>query len=360
MRTTKLQRYDKTLINDYRETPEGYLTVNVPITRPGVFPYRRADGNIQMEAKLPDEIFSDLTIHSARSKPVTDEHPSEPVNIDNYQSYAKGMSHNDSHVSDLKLYVSLTITDKALIQKIRDGKREISIGFMADVVAEQGTYNGQQYEFAQRNLEINHIAIVDQGRAGPEVAIRSDSDAWQIEDDEGGTSNMAKYTIDSKEYEVDSAVKSYIEAQNAKLEAEKLKVKEVDTLQGRLDAQDAQLTAKDTEIALLKEKSISADEMDKKVEERVALIATVQPYLGDSYDFTGKTERELKEAVILTANPEFKGDSKSDEYVNAFYDATVGKGFSSTGDQSAYTGDSGNADSKEINDMKAQRLSIRS
>lgn len=93
MRTTKLQRYDKTLIKDYGKTPEGYLTVQVPITRPGVFPYRRADGTIQMKSKLPDEIFSDLTIRSACSKPVTDKHPNEPVTIDNYNAYAKGMSH---------------------------------------------------------------------------------------------------------------------------------------------------------------------------------------------------------------------------------------------------------------------------
>ncbi|WP_353051228.1 DUF2213 domain-containing protein [Fictibacillus enclensis] len=48
---------------------------------------------------------------------------------------------------------------------------------------------GTNYEFVQRNLEINHIAIVDQGRAGPEVAIRNDSDTWQIEG-KGETSNM--------------------------------------------------------------------------------------------------------------------------------------------------------------------------
>jgi hypothetical protein len=44
------------------ETPEGYLTVNVPITRSCVFPYQRQDGTVQMEKKLPDEIFSDRTI----------------------------------------------------------------------------------------------------------------------------------------------------------------------------------------------------------------------------------------------------------------------------------------------------------
>lgn len=359
----KLQRYDKSLIQDYGETPEGYLTVTVPITRPGVFPYQRQDGTVQMEAKLPDEIFSDRTVLSARSKPVTDDHPNEPVTLKNFNRYAKGLSHTDATVKNLKLYVSLTITDEALIQKIRNGKREISIGFLSDVVSEQGTYNGETYQYVQRNLEINHIAIVDQGRAGPEVSIRSDSDAWQIDGEKGGNQQMPTYKIDGKEYEVDSAVKSFMEAQQAKLDTADLKIKEVDALQGRLDAQDAQLKVKDKEIVNLKEKSLSEDELDAKVQERVELISTIKPLLGDSFDFKGKSTRELKEAVIQSVNPEFKGDSKSEDYINAFFDATAAtvqaKGFSSTGAQSAFTGDSVGTQTKEINEMKAQRLNMR-
>lgn len=338
------------------ETPEGYLTVNVPITRPGVFPYQRQDGTVQMEAKLPDEIFSDHTIYSARSKPVTDEHPNEPVTIDNHQQYSKGMSHTDSRVEDLKLYVSLTITDKDLIQKVYDGKREISIGFMSDVVAESGTYNGQTYEYVQRNIEINHIAIVDQGRAGPEVAIRSDSDAWQI-DEKGGNTEMVKIKIEGTEYEVDPAVKAYIDDLKTNMKGDS-----ADTLQGRLDALEIKLQSKDQEIATLKENALSADELDKQVEARVTLINTAQPLLGDSFDFTGKSEREIKEAVISTAKAEFKGDGKSDDYINAFFDATVeqvqSNGFSSVGANSAYTGDAGT--NKDLEAMKNQRLNMRS
>lgn len=315
----KLQRYDRSLINDYAETPEGYLTVRVPITRPGVFPYQRTDGTVQMEAKLPDEIFSDRTMFSARSKPVTDEHPNEPVTLDNYQTYAKGMSHTDAHVEDLKLYVSMTITDKDLIQKVYDGKRDISIGFMSDVVAEAGTYNGQPYDYVQRNIEINHIAIVEQGRAGPEVAIRSDSDAWQMDSNEGGKSKMAKVKIEENEYEVDAAVKTYIDSLKAKAETAKVKGDSADALQGRYDALEVKLQNTENELQSLKEKQVSADELDKQVEARVQLISTTKPLLGDSFDFSGKTERAIKEAVIATTKQDFKGDGKSDDYINAFF-----------------------------------------
>ncbi|MBD8026432.1 DUF2213 domain-containing protein [Ureibacillus sp. Re31] len=365
----KLQRYDKSYIKDYGETPEGYITVTVPITRPGVFPYQRQDGTVQMEAKLPDEIFSDRTIRSARSKPVTDEHPNEPVTIDNYQTYAKGMSHTDARVEDLKLYVSMTITDKDLIQKIYDGKREISIGFMSDVVAESGTYNGQQYEYVQRNIEINHIAIVDQGRAGPEVAIRSDSDAWQIDSDnknnqlKGGNSKMAKIKIKGTEYEVDDAVKAHIEELAAKKEKEKeQKGDSVDTLIGRIDALEAKLEAKEEELEIAKKNAFSEDEMNAKVQARITLIEAAKPLLGDSFDFIGKSDREIKEAVIATTKSDFKGDGKSDDYINAFFDATVegvqSKGYSSTGANNAFTGDAANSD-KELEELKNKRLNMR-
>ena len=358
----KLQRYDTSYIKDYMETPEGYLTVNVPITRPGVFPYQRQDGTVQMEAKLPDEIFSDRTIRSARSKPVTDGHPNEPVTIDNYQTYAKGMSHTDSRVEDFKLYISLTVTDKALIEKIHEGYNEISIGFLSDVVAESGTYNGDQYEYVQRNVEINHIAIVEKGRAGPEVAIRADSDAWQVNDDNKGGHTMPVYKIDGKDFEVDSAVKSHIEKLQAQLETAQTKAGTVDALQGRYDALETKLEKAEKDLADEKAKQVSADELDKHVEARVQLIGAAKPLLGDSFDFVGKSDREIKEAVISTTKQDFKGDGKSDDYINAFFDATVEQvqstGFSSTGANSAYTGDAA-TNEKELEEMKNKRLNMR-
>ena len=366
----KQQRYDTSYIKDFRETPEGYLTVNVPITRPGVFPYQRQDGTVQMEAKLPEEIFNDHVIYSARSKPVTDEHPNEPVTIENYLKYSKGMSHTDSRIKNFKVYVSLTITDKELIRKIYDGKNEISIGFMSDIVAEKGTYAGENYEYVQRNIEINHIAIVDKGRAGPEVAIRADSDAWQIDEadntkKEGSQTKMAKVKIKDTEYEVDDAVKAHITALEKKA-ADKEKEKEQkgdsgDALVGRIDALEAKLKAKDAELEAEKKKILSEDELNAKVEARVLLLDSAKPLLGDSYDFTGKSDREIKEAVIATTKKDFKGDGKSDDYINAFFDAMVeqvqANGFSSTGENAAFTGDS--AANKGLEELKNKRLNMR-
>lgn len=363
----KKQRYDRMLITDamLEERPDGFLTVDVPITRPGVFPYQRNDGTIQMEAKLPEEIFSDLTITSARAKPITDQHPPEPVTLENINRYSRGMSHTDSRVENGMLKVSVTITDQALIERVKSGdQREISIGFLSDVIEEPGAYKGDAYQYTQRNIDINHIAVVERGRAGSQVSIRADSDAWQIDDtdQQKGGNKMAKYKIDGQEFEVPSEVKSHLEAQVAKLETAATKTKDVDALQGRYDALEAKLQAKETELEEAKKKELSADELDKQVEARVALISGAKTMLGDSFEFTGKTEREIKEAVIVKAKPDFKADGKSDEYVNAFYDATVERstteGFSSTGSNHLFSGDSRAADSQKITELKNKRMNM--
>lgn len=66
----KVQRYDRMLITGsmLKKDSAGFLTVTAPITQPGVFPYQRADGNVEYEAKLPEDVFRDLAIHSSRAK----------------------------------------------------------------------------------------------------------------------------------------------------------------------------------------------------------------------------------------------------------------------------------------------------
>ena len=323
----KLQRFDKAYIADFSETSEGYLTVKAPITRPGVFPYLKKDGGIEMEAKLPEDLFSEKTIKSANAKPVTDDHPTEAVTSANYSKYAKGLTHTDAEVRDKKLYISFTITDSATIQKVKSGKRELSIGFLADVSKENGEYEGMTYDSVQKNMEINHLAIVDKGRAGSAIAIRNDSMAFMIDSDEkkdttkGGNKIMGKLVIDSVEFEVDSAVKLKVDALEAQLDAANGKVSDLDKLTGERDALKTQLTAKEKELADSKKNSITADALDEAVEARSSLLVTATKFLGDSFEFKGKTERAIKEAVITSLNPEVKVNNQADEYVNAFYDS---------------------------------------
>lgn len=352
-------RYDKAYIQDFSETSDGYLTIHAcPVTRPGVFPYLRQDGKVVMEAKLPEELFSETTIASAQAKPMTDDHPNELVTAANYPIYAKGMTHTDAAVRDNKLVISFTITDSATIEKIRGGKRELSIGFVADIAPETGTYNGETYESVQRNMEINHIAIVDKGRAGPSVAIRADSAVMVDESEKQGGRKMPTVRIDNKEYEVDPVVKSRMDALEAQTALAEAKVKDVDKLSGERDALQAKLDKSEADLGEEKKKVLSVDELDKLVANRIELTSKAKEFLGDSFDFSAKTDRAIKEEVIASVNKTFKGDDKSDDYINAFFDAMTvpAKGFT----QGAVFNDakSKKETSEEVEKLKNNRLNL--
>ncbi|MBC2148098.1 DUF2213 domain-containing protein [Listeria booriae] len=362
----KVQRYDRAFIkdNDITETAEGYLNLIAPVTKPGVFPYRRGDGAMQMEAKLPEELFSDSMIESLNSKPFTDDHPHELVTAANYKKYAKGTTHNDAQVRDNKLFVSLTVTDADTIKKIKNGKRELSLGFSADLIEQRGTYDGVQYDSVQRNMRVNHLALVDQGRVGPDAAIRGDSAAFMIDskdiNNELGGNAMAKLVFDGKEIEVDPLVKANFETLESKLETATTRAASADKLEGERDSLKVQLDAKEKELADVKESALTEDKLDQAIAESIELRDSARVFLGDDYDFLGKTNREVKEAAIKTVNDSFKADGKSDDYVDAFFDSlkvTVKEdGF--TSDANFNKGKPNAKEEAEIEKKKAARQNI--
>lgn len=350
-------RYDKAYIKDFQETSEGYLTITAcPVTRPGVFPYLRQDGQIEMEAKLPEELFSEKTIASAHAKPITDDHPSELVTAGNYQKYAKGLTHTDAAVKDNKLVISFTVTDSATIRKIHDGKRELSIGFTADVQQEDGSYSGEKYDSVQRNMEINHIAIVDKGRAGPSVAIRGDA-AMMVETNNQGGNKMPTIRIDNKDYEVESVVKSRIDALEAQVTAATSNSSEFDKISGERDALQAKVTSLTAELAAEKDKVPTVDALDEMVQSRIELAQKATSFLGDSFEFSGKTDRAIKEEVIKSVNKEFKGDGKSDDYVNAFFDAMTASKKEFTAD-AAINRANNKENEEDVEELRKKRLNM--
>ncbi len=358
-----MQRYDKAAVLGWRKDTDGYLTVTAGITRAGVFPYRRGDGALQWEAKLPDDIFSAETVESAMNKPVTDEHPPEAVNSRNWLVYARGTSHHDARIEDELMKVTLTVTDAALIERVETGQqKEISIGFETDLDETPGEWNGQRYDARQTNIRINHIAVTARGRAGPTVAIRGDS-AVQEDENTGGIT-MAKYKVDGKEFEVPSEIKSYLDAQEAKLETATAKAQAADALQGRYDALEAEKDTLAADLEEAKKQALTQEQLDTAIEGRIALVSGAKSVLGDSFDATGKTDKDIKSAVIKSV----KGDSfdltgKSDDYIDAFYEATIGSvrkdGFSSTGANQLRGLPTNDAAKADIDKKRAERLNIK-
>lgn len=339
-----LTRYDTAPINRVTQDAQtGFVHIkNVPIAIVGVFPYMKADGSVEMEAKLPTELLSEGTVSSANSKPITDNHPDELVTQVNARNYMKGFTATNAHVENDTLKVDMTITDKSLIDEINKGKQELSIGFETEVVPKKGEYKGVAYDSVQRNIQINHVAVVEQGRAGHSVRLLGDS-AEMIEQDvqkKGKRMDTTKVRLDGADVTVatvdaDKIIK--LDADNAdkakkiaELEAQiEEKKKELDELKGEAeeekknaDEAQAKADAAEKELDSLK-KEYSGDAMQKAVNDRLNLVGKVKPYLGDSYDFNGKTDKQLKLDTITALDSSIDLKDKSDDYINAYFDAAL-------------------------------------
>ena len=154
------------------ETSEGFLICrNVPIARIGDQKYYahelQLDGDPNREItvhRYEDDVFDQATIASFEGKPVTDTHPSESVAPENFSELAKGHAQNVRREGDY-IVADLYINDKDLIDQIQSGeKKEVSCGYLC-------TYVPDGDDYKQTKIRGNHVAVVQKGRAGHEVAI---------------------------------------------------------------------------------------------------------------------------------------------------------------------------------------------
>lgn len=174
------------------ETAEGYLICrSVPIARTGDQQYTAREvmqdgdpGQMVIVHRRPEDVFAEETIASFEGKPVTDDHPPEYVQAENFASYARGHVQNVRQAGD-NLVGDVYITDAKLASDVKHRiKREISCGYQCDLVPDGA---GGYY---QTNIRGNHVAVVLRGRAGHDVAIHDAANTAA----EGRTNTMNKFT----------------------------------------------------------------------------------------------------------------------------------------------------------------------
>ena len=201
---TSLARYDKGVMpGETIITDEGYVKARAIVTRCGVFLYKNADGTIRKELRHPDDVLVPESLESIKMIPVVNGHPSERlVNADNAKRLAIGYTGELVENQMPYIVANLLVTDKDAVEEIK-GKRknELSLGYTVDLVPDSGTYYGEPYEYRQTNIRYNHLALVDQARAGPEARIALDgNDAEEILKEEAEVANKKKIKIDAEEY----------------------------------------------------------------------------------------------------------------------------------------------------------------
>ena len=307
MKLNDVARFDRGQVKgDAFITDEGYIKANAIVTRTGVFLYKNPDGTIRKELRHPDEVFKTDSLDSMKMIPVTNGHPQERlVSAENAKRLAIGYT-GETVTQDGEFVLSnLVITDLASIKDVTErNRRELSLGYTVDLIPEEGSYDGQPYNFRQTNIKYNHLSIVDNARAGSEARIALDSfDAEEILIEEA---NMAKrkVKIDDDEILMEDNVANQVEqllARVANLEAERSRIAEE---RDRLSAELSSI--KNGDVDLEEEE----DEAEEKEEKEVGYMSKENPYA------TQETPVKAPNGERVPMKPQDKEKRENDKYNN--------------------------------------------
>jgi hypothetical protein len=297
-------------------TDEGFLTTPARIARSGIQEYSAeamglpdADPNkIVKVYRPPEEVFSADSMKTFAFKPVTNEHPPVLLDATNARQFQIGLSGAEVVKDGDFVKTTITITDGDTIDSIRNGKVELSNGYIADIVWGSGvTEDGIEYDAKQTNIRGNHIAVVQRGRAGPEVKV---ADSKPI-----GEQTML-ITIDGVEYEVSAQVAQAV----GKLQSS-LQTAETENFDATTKINDAVAAADaaKAEADAAKAKLPTIDQLDAMVAERSELVSKCRA-LFPELKWQGKDNATLKREVVAARCPEVVLDSVSADYINARFD----------------------------------------
>lgn len=175
-------------------------------TRCGVFPYMDGNGKIRRELRHPDDVLDPESLKTLKFAPVTIEHPPVMITPKNVDQYGVGHTTDRVEVNRDLVDTDLIVESQEGIDAIeKNGMRELSSGYDCEIVEEDGVYNGSPYDYRQKNIRYNHVAIVKLGRAGPEVRLRLDS-ADAVQQNEGTLPLKGEFSQESSVNDSDNSV----------------------------------------------------------------------------------------------------------------------------------------------------------
>lgn len=160
-----------------RRTRDGYLVADVRAARTGVQTYTGADvGKPEMRTvnvyRPEDEVFKADSLASYGHRPVTLGHPDRAVVASNWKDLAVGQLGGDVVRDGQFVRVPMAVMDQRAIDAVDAGTREVSMGYECELEFVDGVApDGTAYQAIQRNLRMNHAAIVPLARGGPALRI---------------------------------------------------------------------------------------------------------------------------------------------------------------------------------------------
>ncbi|MCQ2560328.1 MAG: DUF2213 domain-containing protein, partial [Clostridia bacterium] len=188
MEQPKLFRTDHLPLGATYFTEEGYLVDQPVVTMTGIFEYLNPDGSIRRELRLPEEVFAKSSLASYEGKPIVLSHAAGEVDKDHIPEEIVGTVLSPGIPDGDKVRAKIIIHNTNALQT--SGLRELSLGYSLTLEETPGVWQGCHYDAVQRNIEINHLALVRWARAGS--AARLNIDGKSAEKYKGGIGMLKK------------------------------------------------------------------------------------------------------------------------------------------------------------------------
>lgn len=303
----------------------GFLVDTPVVARLGVQVYYTEDGRTVREFRPAEEVFKDESLASYQGKPMTLDHVF--VNSENAKDVVVGSVTGKAEPLGSSVVAPIVVYDNTAIQEAMAGNaKELSVGYSAILDETPGwgdpitgeyvlksdgdqfdaPEGWQEFDAIQRDIKVNHLAMVYRGRAGvAKLNMDGEQENPYTTDVDINKEDKQEMTVKIKldgaqEFEVAPEIASHIEALNAKADTA---IAERDALKAKVDAMPAEI-----EAAVAKAKA-DADALAALV--AVAAEAGVK---ADGLDAKGIKVAYVKEVSGLDVS------EKSDAYIDAAFD----------------------------------------
>lgn len=310
----------------------GFLVDTPVVARLGVQVYYMEDGSTVREFRPAEEVFKEESLASYQGKPMTLDHVF--VNSDNAKDVVVGSVTGKAEALGSTVIAPIVVYSQEAIDEARSGNaKELSVGYSA-VLDETpgwgdpatGNYilrtdntqgldippDWQEFDAIQRDIKVNHLAMVFRGRAG---IAKLNMDGQQenpytnnVDSIKEDVKEMVKIKLDgAKEFEIAPEVASHIEAVKADSAKEKAKA---DAMEAERDALKAKVDAMPAEI----EKAVAKAKADADALAALVAVAAEAGVKADGLDAKGIKVAYVKEVSGLDVS------EKSDAYIDAAFD----------------------------------------
>lgn len=309
MPSQSVRMYDAVEIDDDAKleiTSDGYLKAMPRIARTGIQLYHgdecgRPDLDVVRVYRPEASVFANVATHSYTHLPVTIEHPGVMVDAGNWKKHAVGETGDEVLRDGGTVRVPMMLRDSKAIALVKDGKKQLSVGYGCDLSWGDGVSpEGEQYDAVQSNIKANHLAIVSQARGGPTLSI---GDTTVTELTKTVLIDGLPIQVSDKDALIVQRTITQLQDQNEnfkKMLAAKKKEEDDDDTEDAKRVED--IKTKDALIATLQQQlkdAMDPNALDAKLADRDQVRLRARALMGDAFKVDGKKIEDIRREVVL-------------------------------------------------------------